>query len=189
MQADFPVILDACVLAPPRLSDLLFRLAEHPRLYLPKWTESILDEVKRTQVNKLKPPFPEGLANYWRQQVTTSFPEAMINGFEHLILSMANEQEDRHVLAAAVHDKVETIVTFNTKHFKPEHVTQPWNINVQHPQDFLINLYWLNRPVVTGKLTLMAQDKGESIQHTLKQFGKRLPVFADRVLEDMGLKT
>ena len=113
----------------------------------------------------------------------------MISGYEHLISSMTNEEDDRHVLAAAVHDKVETIVTFNMKHFNPEHVTKPWNIQVQHPQDFLIDLYWLNRSVVTGKLTLMSQDKGESIQETLKQFSKRLPVFADRVLEDMGLKT
>ena len=53
MQADFPVLLDACVLANARLSDLLLRLAESPRLYLPRWSREILREVRRTHVEKL----------------------------------------------------------------------------------------------------------------------------------------
>ena len=34
-----PVVLDACVLVPQSLCDLLLRLAEEPRLYRPVWTE------------------------------------------------------------------------------------------------------------------------------------------------------
>jgi len=64
MQADFPIILDACVLANSGICDLFLRLAEKPRLYLPRWSGMILDEVKRTQMNKLKRPFPEDLADY-----------------------------------------------------------------------------------------------------------------------------
>ncbi len=43
MNADFPVILDACVLANQRITDLLLRLAETPRLFLPRWSKQILD--------------------------------------------------------------------------------------------------------------------------------------------------
>jgi hypothetical protein len=68
MQADFPILLDACVLANVGVCDLYLRLAETPRLDLPRWSAPILEEVKRTQMTKLKRPFPEELADYWRQE-------------------------------------------------------------------------------------------------------------------------
>ena len=68
------VVLDACVLAPARLADLLLRLAEEPRLHAPRWSSEILDEVRRTQVNQLG--YPERLADYWREEVTREGPRA-----------------------------------------------------------------------------------------------------------------
>ena len=55
MQADFPIMLDACVLANTGVCDLFLRLAETPRMYLPRWSATILDEVKRTQMGKCPP--------------------------------------------------------------------------------------------------------------------------------------
>jgi hypothetical protein len=45
---DSAVLLDACVLVPMPLADTLLRLAAGPHLYLPKWTDQIMDEVSRT---------------------------------------------------------------------------------------------------------------------------------------------
>jgi hypothetical protein len=42
--ADFVVVLDACVLIPAPLRDTLLRLAEHPCLYVPRWSEEIMAE-------------------------------------------------------------------------------------------------------------------------------------------------
>lgn len=53
MLADYRVCLDANVLANYGVSDLLFRLAEKPRIYTPVFSEMILDEVRRTHVGKL----------------------------------------------------------------------------------------------------------------------------------------
>jgi hypothetical protein len=36
MRADYRVVLDACVLIPMPLADTLLRMAEAPRLYLPR---------------------------------------------------------------------------------------------------------------------------------------------------------
>ena len=36
-------MLEACVLVPAPLPYTLLRLAEYPRLYLPRWTEAIID--------------------------------------------------------------------------------------------------------------------------------------------------
>ena len=47
MRADFPVVLDACVLIPMPLADTLLRLAGVPRLFLPKWTDQVMAEVSR----------------------------------------------------------------------------------------------------------------------------------------------
>ena len=52
-RADFRVVLDACVLAPANICDLLLSLAEAPRLYLPVWSEDILAKVRRTHLEKL----------------------------------------------------------------------------------------------------------------------------------------
>ena len=45
MRADFKVVLDACVLANFGVCDLLLRLAERPRLFLPCWSKEVLDEL------------------------------------------------------------------------------------------------------------------------------------------------
>ena len=42
MQADFKVFLDACVLANIATCDLLLRLAERPRQYMPLWSDGVL---------------------------------------------------------------------------------------------------------------------------------------------------
>ena len=52
-KADYPVVLDACVLANHNVCDLLLRLAEAPRMYTPLWSDRILDEVGSAQTHKL----------------------------------------------------------------------------------------------------------------------------------------
>jgi predicted nucleic acid-binding protein len=185
MQADFPVILDACVLANTGVCDLFLRLAELPRLYLPRWSGMILDEVKRTQMTKLKRPFPEDLADFWRQQVTAAFPEALIEGFEHLIPLLTNDEKDRHVLAAAIQGGVSVVVTFNLRDF-PEPSLERWKIEAVHPQDYLQTLYLMNPGVVLTKVADIAADYGEELQDVLIHLGKSVPAFSRRLLQDSG---
>src|SRR5205814_2168264 len=103
---------------------LYLRLAEPPRLYLPMWSEAILSEVHRTQTTKLKRPYKPELADYWRAEVTRTFPEACMQGWESLVTAMTNDEKDRHVLAAAIQAGVRVIVTFNLRHF-PSASLQP----------------------------------------------------------------
>ena len=185
MHADFPVILDACVLANPGVCDLFLRLAEPPRLYLPRWSATILAEVHRTQTTKLPKPFSTALADYWRQEVTKHFPEAFIEGYESLIPQMRNEEKDRHVLAAAVHGGATLIVTFNLRDF-PVEALAPWKVEAKHPQDYLLTLYSMSPSVVVAKLAAIAQEDGHDLQDVLIHLGKSVPAFATRVLQDMG---
>ena len=115
MRADYRVVLDACVLIPMPLADTLLRMAEAPRLYLPKWSQTIMDEVTRNLIAKWEMA-PEK-ARRREEELRRHFPEAWVEGFEPIIDVMTNDPGDRHVLAAAVRSHSELIVTYNRRHF------------------------------------------------------------------------
>ena len=189
MRADFKIALDACVLADFGICDLFLRLAEKPRLYLPRWSSQILDEVRRVQLEKFKKPWPEPLADSWRTAVNTAFPEACVDDFHHLIDSLTNDPKDRHVLALAIRSGAEAIVTFNTKDFPQKSLT-PWGIYVTHPQDYLLALYSMAPEIVVLKLNEIAQKKGLPLIEVLLPLGKRsrLPNFVRHLIEELGLQ-
>lgn len=129
MQADFKIVIDACVLANIVVCDLFLRLAEKPRIFLPRWSTAILDETRR--VHK-KLHWPEPIAESWRSEVIRAFPDSVVDDYEHLLPAMTNDEKDRHVLAATIRSGASVIVTFNLKDF-PEPALQPWSIEACHP--------------------------------------------------------
>jgi hypothetical protein len=140
MTADFPVVLDACVLVPASLRDTLLRCAER-RMYLPRWSNEILDEIRRTLREKLGRS-PEQV-EHLLAEVNRHFADSKVEGYDRLVALMTNDPGDRHVVAAAGKCGAEAIVTFNLKHF-PEAALDTWNIEAQHPDEFLSYLYHLN---------------------------------------------
>ena len=184
MRADYRVVLDACVLIPMPLADTLLRMAEAPRLYLPKWSQTIMDEVTRNLISKWNMP-PEK-AHRREEELRRHFPEAWVDGFEPLIDGMNNDPGDRHVLAAAVRSHSELIVTYNRRHF-PAASVQPWEIDVQGPSAFLRGLYDLDAGVFVAKLHEQAGAIGVSIQRLLVGLSKNVPAFVDYFCEEQGL--
>jgi len=190
MKGDFIVCLDACVLCPPALCDMLLRLAEHPRLYRPVFSAEILEEVKRTQMKRFKRPYSEEKADYWRTEVLNAFPEALIEDGERIIPVLTNDEKDRHVLAAAIKGQAQHIVTANLKHFKEADLA-PWDITALHPQSYLLILFEHSPERVTDCLRKIAEDRSgkgrdttpEQVLTTLK---KTVPLFAKEVAEDLG---
>jgi len=183
MIADYKILLDACVLANYGVCDLYLRLAEKPRMLLPKWSQQILDEVRNTHVEKLD--WPEELANSFQDSLKEHFPETAVTGFEELIPVMTNDEKDRHVLAAAVREKVDLIITFNLKDFKDEHLSK-WNLEAIHPQEYLLSLYSMNPAVVTLKLSKIATDRNEDMEDVILNLGKSLPKFSSKLMDDLG---
>jgi predicted nucleic acid-binding protein len=182
MKADYKVLLDACVIANIGVCDLYLRLAEHPRLYLPRWSEEILLEVRRTHK---KLGWEEDLADFFQHEIRKTFPEASISGYEELTQIMTNHEKDRHVLAAAVRGGVDLIITFNLRHFRSEDLSK-WNVRAEHPQNYLLTLYSINPAIVIGKLTMIAQDRGLTLTDLLINLGKSIPEFSAKVLDDLG---
>lgn len=184
MNADFPVVLDACVLANQRVTDLLLRLAETPRLYLPKWSERILDETGRA-LTKLG--WPEDLVAYRREQMIKHFREALVDGYDPIEHCLSNDPKDRHVLAAAIRAKCEVVVTFNTKDF-PDESLRPWGVEVQHPSKFLASLYSLNGGLVVQRLHEIGANLRKPVPTVLEGLADYVPAFALQVASDIGIE-
>lgn len=88
--------------------------------------------------------------------MTTYFPDAMVDGFESLIPTMVCDAKDRHVLAAAVRGGAEVLVTSNLKDF-PLSSTDPFDVEVVHPDDFLLDQLDLHHaPTLRALVELVA---------------------------------
>jgi predicted nucleic acid-binding protein len=161
MKADFPALLDACVLVQAAVRDTLLRLFEQ-RLFLGRWTDEIIEETVRTLQNRLGRT--EEQTSYLVSELRTSFPDAWVEqGYRELIPAMTNDEKDRHVLAAAVRAQCEVIVTYNLKDF-PESVLNPFGITAKHPDEFLIDLYHLDHEIVVHVL----HQQGEEMRRPRK---------------------
>ncbi|UZH01328.1 PIN domain-containing protein (plasmid) [Pantoea anthophila] len=147
----YPVVLDACVLYPSFLRDLLIRLGL-TGLYQPKWSATIEDEWQRNLLANRTDLTPEQIQRT-AALMNTVVPDAMITGFEPLIDSVdLPDVDDRHVVAASVRSNSEIIVTFNLKDF-PAPALNAFGIEALHPDDFVMDLFDLNRALVLSAVT------------------------------------
>lgn len=139
--------------------------------------------MRRTQVGKLD--WPKHLADYWRQEVTASFPEAMVTGYGHLVGQCGNHEEDHHVLAAAIKAPAHSIVTFNLAHFRPS-ALQPHTVVAYHPADYLRTLYDIDPADVTSRVHDIAKSRGLEPAEVLRRLHAPLPRFADFMADKLG---
>ncbi|SDY70170.1 PIN domain-containing protein [Variovorax sp. YR634] len=65
-----------------------------------------------------------------------------------------SDPEDRHVLAAAISGHVDAIVTWNEKDF-PREVLDPFGIEVQTPDEFVLNQLMLEKLTALAALKRM----------------------------------
>lgn len=138
----YPVVLDACVLYPARLRDLLMHLGLKG-LYQPKWSRDIHHEWCRNLLKNRTDIQAETL-EYTVKLMNQALPDANITGYEYLIEGLTlPDIDDRHVLAAAIRAKAEVIVTLNQKDFPAEFLA-PFNIEALHPDEFISDLFDLN---------------------------------------------
>ena len=68
------------------------------------------------------------------------FPHALVTGYESITPTLhLPDPKDRHVLAVAIHVRVQYVVTFNLKDF-PATIVQPYGIEAISPDDFVSHL-------------------------------------------------
>ena len=174
-------VLDACVLFPMYLRDTLLSSADEG-LYLPYWSQKILDEAIGNLISggKLSHKKAENL----EETIKLAFPEAMVEVPVGLAEVMTNHPGDRHVLAAAIVAKAEVIVTSNLKHFKEKDLA-PWNVQAQSPDAFLSDLYNLYPDLMVQVVRRQSQalrKPPRTVVELLELLSKEVPKFASKIL-------
>jgi predicted nucleic acid-binding protein len=131
-------VLDACVLYPAPVRDLLLSLAE-AGIFSPQWSELIQDEWQRNLLLNRRDLRPEQLRNT-TMAMNLAFPEASVLDFEDLIPDIVlPDLNDRHVLACAIKCRAAAIVTFNLQDF-PSETCEKYGVRIQHPDEYIADL-------------------------------------------------
>jgi predicted nucleic acid-binding protein len=173
----YTVVLDTCVLVPMPLCDTLLRLAEEPSLYVPKWSDDILRELRSTL---MKMGYAPAQAERRIAAMNAAFEDAKVTGYEDLVPALANDPKDRHVLAAAVRCGAHAIVTANVKHFPPES-TAPYDVGVLTPDEFLVRQFYRDQDRVIERIQDQARTRRIPTEELLAVLAKRVPGLAGRV--------
>jgi hypothetical protein len=80
------------------------------------------------------------------EQMRLAIPDCLVTDYADLIEGLPlPDQDDRHVLAAAIRGHADAIVTMNIRHFPPE-VLAKFDIELQTPDQFVLNQIMLHPP-------------------------------------------
>lgn len=113
------------------------------RLFRARWSEDINNEWIQSLASK-NTHYSRELLEDRKNDMNAALPQASVTGYEALTpcLSLPDE-DDRHVLAAAIVGRCDVIVTFNVDDF-PASTLNCYGIEVQNPDEFLCYQYSLN---------------------------------------------
>lgn len=150
-------VLDACVLYPVVLRDLLLTFAALDA-FEPRWTEAIIEEMTRNVLADYPGIDPAQFDARVLGAMWQAFPAASVEGYEHLIDRMDNHPKDRHVAAAAVHTGAAAVVTYNVRDFDSKLLRQH-NITVVTPPDLVGQLVAHEPSLVALAVRAMAARK------------------------------
>ena len=135
--SNYTALLDANVLYPAPLRDLLLQLAITD-IFRARWTAAIHEEWIEALLRN-EPNRDRAKLERTRDLMDSKARDCLVTGYEALIPSLnLPDPDDRHILAAAIIGRCDVIVTQNLKDF-PDAALEPYGLNVQHPDEFLCN--------------------------------------------------
>ena len=137
--ARLTALLDANVLYPAGMRDLLLRLADR-YLYAPLWSADIHAEWMRNLLAD-RPDLSPDILERTRSVMDRHFPDAVVTGYQGLTTGIdLPDSGDAHVLAAAIHGRADVVVTRNLRDFPPEDLA-PHALTARHPDAFVADLF------------------------------------------------
>lgn len=188
------VFLDACVLFPTVLREVLIGLAP---LYRPLWSGRVLEEWRRAAADRLGPDAGAiaaaeiaVLRDLFRDSDTDAAEpdgpaRARLAAFETMALP---DEGDRHVIASAIAGGAVMIVTENRRDF-PARIMRQLDLRVISPDEFIAELARRDQPAVikAARETLQrARDLGGDVQPRALFKRARLPRLARLIAAQGG---
>lgn len=105
--------------------------------------------------------------------------DCLVTGYEELERAIAlPDEDDRHVVAAAIRCGAQTIVTYNLKDF-PEPTLAPLGIEAKHPDDFVLDAIGISLATVVRVVT----EQAEALRTPPITIASLLDTLQDRGLE------
>lgn len=183
------VVYDACVFYPATVRDLLLTLSL-AKLFQAKWTNEIHDEWIRNLIID-RPDLIEKLQRI-KYLINSSIDDCLIYDYEEIIPQInLPDQNDRHVLAAAIKANAEAIITYNLKDF-PSKELDKFNIKAIHPDDFIYGLI-VNFPNEFLQSIQIILNRLKNPPLTLKEYANSLSAHSlikvSKYLKDLSEKT
>jgi len=142
------VVLDACTIFPMLPRDVLLTLAAH-EFFSPKWSPRIRAEWTRNLLARMKKRSTESDAQKRVERIVAAmnaaFPDAESDTelVEPEILEPVSSK-DRHVVVTAIATHADASITFNVADFAAGHLKEHLELEVIHPDDFVMDLVDLN---------------------------------------------
>lgn len=136
----YTAFIDACTLVSVWRRNLLLTLAE-AEFFRVRWSDNVLDETQRAIARLMaKRGIPDSPARARESvdKMRAAFPEALVDDFGRFESATHGlpDQNDEHVLAAALKTQAQALVTENLADF-PAYVLSPLAIEARSADDFI----------------------------------------------------
>lgn len=169
----FRVLYDANAVFGALQRSILVRVGQHQvefhlRVFL---TEEILDEMVMAVSEKYSDFTAEQGASL-KAAMIDAIPDCLLTDFAHAMdTAQISDPKDRHVLAAAIHGRVQVIVT-DDQDFDASSL-DPHSIESQYADDFLTDLFDLNEAAMRQIVGEEASARGETVDATVELLEQR----------------
>lgn len=152
-------VLDACVLYPTVLRELLTKAAESG-LFAPLWSERILEEWRRVAARY--GPGDVALAEGQISLLNARWPNAIVPPDPTLEKQLwLPDAGDIHVLATAVRGRADAIITLNVRDF-PRRELDRHSLQALHPDAYLFAV-WQDKPDAISHVVADVMDEARRL--------------------------
>ena len=161
------LLLDACALYPTVIRNLLLNVSDELRWDL-NWSERILEEWRRASAKTNAAAEVQAAAEITMLKV--KYPKAIVHNFDsHIPKLYLPDQNDVHVLAAAIESNTNIIVTLNLKDF-PNSELVKYGIRAVHPDELLYKEALDNFDLISNLVGTILNDFNSSEVNKINEY-------------------
>ena len=161
------LLLDACVLYPTVIRNLLLNVSDELRWDI-NWSARILEEWRRASAKTNLEAEAQAQAEITMLKV--KYPNASVNNFErHISKLYLPDQNDLHVLAAAIESNTNNIVTLNLRDF-PNSELMKYGVRSIHPDELLYKEALSNFDLISNLVSTILNEFNNNEAKKLNEY-------------------